>query len=61
MYASANDYPEQFVVSGFPTLFYVRANDPLNPIAYNGDRSLDDLTKFVHDNLLKSSTTKEEL
>lgn len=61
--ATANDYPETFAVSGFPTLYYVRASDPLNPVAYEGDRSLESLTKFVHEHLLRSPVTysKEEL
>lgn len=58
---TANDYPEQFAVTGFPTLYYVPAADYLAPIAYSGDRSLDDMTKFVHDNLLKSTLAKDEL
>lgn len=58
---TANDYPEQFAVTGFPTLYYVPAGDYIAPIAYSGDRSLDDMTKFVHDNLLKSTLAKDEL
>ena len=56
--ATVNDYPEQFDVKGFPTLYYVRANDPLHPISYEGERTLDDLTKFVHENLHQA---KDEL
>ena len=58
---TANDYPEQFEVTGFPTLYYVHASNPFTPTAYDGDRSLEDLKKFVHDNLQKSSLAKDEL
>lgn len=71
--ASSNDFPEHFEVNGFPTFYYVRANDPFNPIPFNGERKLENLTKFVRDQLdgqtsnesdngnEQNSNTKQEL
>lgn len=58
--ATANDYPEEFSVSGFPTIYYVPATDKKNPISYDGDRTLEDLTKFV-EKQLSAEQTKDEL
>lgn len=58
--ATSNDYPSEFSVSGFPTIYYVPAEDKKNIISYDGDRSLDDLTKFVNKQL-KTDSTKDEL
>lgn len=58
MDATANDYPDTFRVAGFPTLYYVPAKDKQRPILYEGDRTLDDLMKFVEKQL---SGAKDEL
>lgn len=41
--ATANDIDPLFKVEGFPTLFFLRAKEKDNPIAYSGDRSLKSL------------------
>ena len=43
-------YIDSFKIDGFPTLLL---NDPKTKkfIAYNGDRSINDLVKFVNENL----------
>ena len=49
--ATANDFPQQlFPVSGFPTLYYVPANNKQNPIKYEGDREVKDFISFVKKN-----------
>jgi protein disulfide-isomerase A4 len=58
--ATLNDYPELYDVSGFPTIYFLRRNDKMNPSLYLGDRSLEDLTKFV-DSMLEHDTGKDEL
>jgi len=47
--ATANAIPEEYAVSGFPTILFFRANDK-KPLTYEGNRELDDLVKFVVDN-----------
>lgn len=58
--ATANDYPEQFEIRGFPTLYYIPATDKKNPIHYEGERDLNALSDFVN-NQLKKGHVKEEL
>lgn len=37
-------------VLGFPTLYFFKANDKSNPIRYTGERSVEELVKFVEEN-----------
>ncbi|XP_054722821.1 protein disulfide-isomerase A4-like [Uloborus diversus] len=57
--ATANDYPTNFDVNGFPTLYYVPASSK-KPMQYDGQRTLEDLTKFVSEQVSKDSS-KDEL
>lgn len=63
--ATNNDFPEWFNVNGFPTIYYIRRDqDARKPILYQGDRKLEDLSKFIQDQLNGSNgqqSTKEEL
>ncbi|KAG8181822.1 hypothetical protein JTE90_001476 [Oedothorax gibbosus] len=56
--ATANDYPSEFKVNGFPTILYVPASDKSNIKTFNGERSLKELTKYVNEQL---SNPKDEL
>jgi len=47
MDSTANDKMPGYEVSGFPTIFFAPKNAKDKPISYSGDRSLDDLEKFV--------------
>lgn len=47
MDATANDVPLLFKVEGFPTIYFLKANEKDNPILYSGDRSLKHLKEFV--------------
>jgi len=58
--ATANDYPERFKVEGFPTLFFIKKDDKENMISYEGDRSYDDLVKFIVDNASGPITTSRD-
>jgi protein disulfide isomerase len=49
MDATANDSPEPYTASGFPTIFFAPAGKKGTPIPYNGDRTVDSLTKFIKD------------
>lgn len=53
--ATANSYPPEFSVTGFPSIFWVPKGSKSKPRPYEGGREVDDLLKFV----AKSST--EEL
>ena len=41
--ATANDLPTNFEVSGFPTIYYVKAEETENPVLFEGDRTLEGL------------------
>ena len=43
--ATANDVPDE--IQGFPTIKLYKAGDKTNPVEYSGDRSIEDLIKFV--------------
>ena len=43
---SMNDFT-LFDISGFPTIILFKADDKSKPLVYEGDRSLEDLVKFV--------------
>jgi len=60
--ATANDAP--YPVQGFPTIAFWPANDKKNPIAYDGDRTVDAMEKFVRENavtLANKAKAHEEL
>ena len=64
MDATANDTPSDFSSTGFPTIYFAKADDKKNPLKFEGgDRSLETLSKFIEDNAstLKSAKAKEEL
>lgn len=62
MDSTANDAPEPYTASGFPTIFFAPAGKKSSPISYSGDRSLADLEKFVRDHATVSlARVKEEL
>jgi len=44
---TANAYPDDISIQGFPSLFFFPANDKKNPITYEGNREYDDLVNFV--------------
>ena len=46
--ATANDVPDE--IQGFPTLKMYAAGKKSEPIEYKGDRSIEDLAKFVKEN-----------
>jgi len=47
MDATANDTPDGYSASGYPTIYFATAGNKQTPISYSGDRSLDDLVKFI--------------
>ncbi|KAI3380237.1 hypothetical protein SNEBB_010805 [Seison nebaliae] len=55
--ATDNEYPKTFVISGYPTVFY-RAKGSKTPIKYEGERTLEAITKFVDE---KRGKKKDEL
>jgi len=59
MDATANDVPPPFDVTGFPTIYFVPANDKRNPIKYEGGREVEDMKQYLLDQT--SGTSKDEL
>ncbi len=51
--ATANDIPEGFDVTGFPTIYFVPTSN--HPVKYTGDRTIEDLINFI-DNHMQSKT-----
>jgi len=47
MDATANDKMLGYEVSGFPTIYFSPKGAKSKPISYSGDRSLDDMVKFI--------------
>jgi len=45
--ATANDLPSQFSVKGFPTIFYVPANQKDKPLKYEGAREVKDFVEYI--------------
>jgi protein disulfide-isomerase A1 len=58
--ATANSYPENLEIQGFPTLIFFKANDK-TPIPYSGDRELASLKAFVLEQASITIERKEEL
>lgn len=46
--ATLNDVPDE--IQGFPTIKLYKAGDKQNPVTYSGDRSIEDLAKFISEN-----------
>ena len=65
--ATGNESPEQFAVSGYPTIYFAPANDKSNPKKYSGANDVEGLTKFIEENAflpleeLTKKKKKEEL
>jgi len=51
--ATANDYPSDFPVSGYPTIFMVPAKANATPIKYDGDRDQSALENFIKKHAVK--------
>ena len=63
MDATANESPESYAPQGFPTIYFAPAKgDKSTPIKYEGDRSQDDVVKFLKEHATVSfKQAKEEL
>jgi len=55
--ATANDYPPDYQVSGFPTIFFKPAGK--KPMLYEGEREVKDFTKFIKKNAVTSFSLKK--
>jgi len=59
--ATANDVSPKFGIKGFPTIKFFKG-DNKTPIDYEGDRSLEDMKKFIEENTVTDSNIgKDEL
>jgi protein disulfide isomerase family A protein 3 len=45
--ATANDYPKDYEVSGYPTIYFKPAKKGSKPVKYDGGREVDEMYKFV--------------
>nr|CDS31461.1 protein disulfide isomerase A3 [Hymenolepis microstoma] len=45
--ATANTYPKEFAITGYPSIFWVPKSNKKKPEPYEGPREVDDLLKFV--------------
>jgi len=45
--ATANAYPDDITIQGFPTILFFPANDKSNSLLFEGGRELNDLTSFI--------------
>jgi len=62
--ATANDVDPKLSIRGFPTIKLFPANDKANVIDYEGDRSLDDMLRFIQNGAsidFKIPSGKDEL
>merc|ERR1712194_126540 len=47
---------DEVEVKGFPTFYFFKASDPSKPILYEGERSEEEMTKFIKENADLPST-----
>ncbi|CAH1788364.1 unnamed protein product [Owenia fusiformis] len=60
--ATANDSPEPYSATGFPTIFFAPKGDKQNPIKFEGERTLDGFVKFLKEkSTVLSDSVKDEL
>ena len=61
--ATANDIPENYSVSGFPTIYFAPANNKDTPLKYEGGRTLDEMKEYLkeHATVSLGKSAKEEL
>eukprot|EP00325_Prymnesiales_sp_UTEX-LB-985_P003561 CAMPEP_0174712024 /NCGR_PEP_ID=MMETSP1094-20130205/13152_1 /TAXON_ID=156173 /ORGANISM="Chrysochromulina brevifilum, Strain UTEX LB 985" /LENGTH=470 /DNA_ID=CAMNT_0015911035 /DNA_START=23 /DNA_END=1435 /DNA_ORIENTATION=+ len=50
MDATAHDPPSGYDVSGYPTLYFVKAGEGSKPIPYDGERQADAIVSFIKEN-----------
>lgn len=55
--ASNNEFPDEFAITGYPTLFYVSATDKKNPIKFVGERNLKNVIDFIESHRDQDKTT----
>ena len=57
--ATANDAPEHYQFSGFPTIFFVPAGEESSPILYEDKRELKEMVAFLKEHATHSLETKK--
>ena len=45
--ASNNEFPDEFAITGYPTLFFVSATDKKHPVKFVGERNLKNVLDFI--------------
>ena len=59
--ATANEILDPYTSSGFPTIYFAPSNKKSEPIKFEGDRTLEELEKFVKEHSTVAFKTKDEL
>ena len=61
--ATANDLPENYDASGFPTIYFAPANSKDKPLKFEGERTLEGFTKYLEEHATVSfgKSLKDEL
>uniref|UniRef100_A0A1I7V8Z9 Protein disulfide-isomerase n=1 Tax=Loa loa TaxID=7209 RepID=A0A1I7V8Z9_LOALO len=59
--ATVNDIPKNYGISGFPTIYFAPAGKKKEPIKYEGNRDLNDLTDFMKRHASVAFRSKTEL
>jgi len=49
-----NEFPNTFAAQGYPTIYFVPAGKEDSPIQFNGNREVDDMTKFMKEHVVAS-------
>ncbi|KAH3759333.1 chamberlinius hualienesis protein disulfide isomerase 2 [Pelomyxa schiedti] len=57
--ASDNEVPPHYSVQGFPTLYLAKANDKGHPIAYDGEREVDAMEKWLREHVANPLDTEQ--
>jgi protein disulfide-isomerase A4 len=59
--ATANEILDPYMSSGFPTIYFAPSNKKSEPIKFEGDRTLEELEKFVKEHSTVAFKAKDEL
>ena len=61
--ATANDLPDNYSASGFPTIYFAPSNRKKEPLVYDGERTLEGFKKYLseHATVSLGKNIKDEL
>lgn len=59
--AAHNEFPDEFAITGYPTLFFVPTGDKKNPVKFVGERNFENVIDFIEKNRNGKSEPRSEL